>query len=147
MLDWSSRVTGSGARWSRVHVRQQPGADELLQLAFQSCTELPPTSTPPCGFAVFYLSVYFKEASRIVITCFNITVTIMCFTLSLKFITAPINHIFTIMCKNICLDNDGTVRPATTRCPAESTVWLICFPSLFRNNDFSDSFKEQRFSS
>lgn len=39
-LDWPSRVTESGTRLSRVRVRQQPGAAELRQLAFQRCTEL-----------------------------------------------------------------------------------------------------------
>lgn len=77
------------------------------------------------------------ESSRIVTTCLNITVTIMCVTLCLKFMTAPINHIF--MWKSISLANDAG-RPATTGC---SVNWLFVGPfsvSSQEKNDFSDSF-------
>lgn len=132
-LDWVECVWGS-----------KPGAAKLWQLALLHCTELVLVSA--CvffslwGFVFIYQFILIGPeksnspktcVGRIVITCFNVTVTIMCFAHGLWFITAPINQNIMIMCKNICLCNDGTVRLATTRCPAQSSVWLLfCFLSL-----------------
>lgn len=57
------------------------------------------------------------RVSRIVITCFNFTVTIMCFAFCLQFIAAPINYIIMIMRQNICPYNDDAGRPTHNTLP------------------------------